>query len=174
MAQFLYRNMVTAYNTEVALTSGTALDYSKPIRVMDGKPDDPEVIRKAPVIAISRIASSGRDREYEIGSNRLWRTRNFLFSCYPAIDSNGQPCTVAAELLRSYMQNVFETEFIRIVDYSNVACTSSNILFCSDVMYIDHVVPPEDRGRSSVLAEEKHRFDVHVGVKYVVIAPLIT
>jgi hypothetical protein len=177
MIQFLGRNLKTAYDIEAAATS-VAIDpaqrFVTPLTLLKGKPDDLSVVRAAPSIAIDAMGSGERDRFYEVGSANLWRHRAYLLSCFPSLDSNGAPCDVAHELLRSYVQNAFETECISIVDYSNVLCSPTNIIFANDVMYIAAISDPIDRGQTTSLAQEKHRFDVHVTVKYVVTASLAT
>ncbi len=175
MIQFMGRNIKTAYDIEAAATSiavDPAQRFVTPLTLLKGKPDDLSVVRAAPSIAIDAMGSGERDRFYEMGSTNIWRHRSYLLSCFPSLDANGAPCDVAHELLRSYVQNAFETEVIKVVDYSNVLCNSGNIIFANDVMYIDHVSDPIDRGQTTALAAEKHRFDAHVTVKYVVAAVL--
>ena len=177
LAQFLDRNVKRAYDVEAASTSAntnTQLQYVRPLTITIGKPDDITVVRKAPVIAIAEMPSGEGDRSYEIGSAAIWRHRSFSLCCYPSLDANGTPCDTAHQLLRSYVQEAFETECISILDQSNPTFGPNNIIFASDVMYIRNVSDPIDRGQVSALAEEKHRFDVRLSVKFVVIGSLAT
>lgn len=166
MAMFLDRNLKQAYDSEAAASAGQSPDYSKPMRIMRGKPDDQTIVRAAPSIAISTLNASQHDGFYEIGTNVRYRASNFVFYCFPAIDANGQPCDVAAELLKAYMIDAFGTYGIKVLDYSNPSFSSTNILYTPDLMEIVSVGDPIDRNVHSALAEEKHRFDFHVSVKY--------
>lgn len=175
--QFLDRNLKSAYDTEVALTSSStdpAQKFPTPITIRKGKPDDLSVVTKAPVIAVSTMGSGESDRAYAIGTANIWRHRAYLLSCFPSLDANGAPCDTAHELLRSYVQDVFETECIRILDYSNPSFGPTNKLFTGEVAYIVKVSDPIDRGMTTALAYEKHRFDVHITVKFCVSASLAT
>jgi hypothetical protein len=172
---FLDRNLKTAYDIEAAATSGAsdpAQCFPTPLTIRAGKPDDITIVRAAPSIAIDMVGSGEADRAYEVGSANIWRHRAFLLSCWPSLDSTGSPCDAAHRLLRTYLQDTFEGECIRIVDYSNSLCSSGNILFTSDVMYVCKVSDPIDRGQTTALAEEKHRFDFHFAVKYCTLASL--
>lgn len=177
IGQFLDRNIKQAYDVEVLPTQfnvSAGLQYPKPLTIRAGKSDDVSLVRAAPSIAISKMPSGENERCYELGSAKIWRHRAYLFSCYPSLDATGAPCDWAHNILRSYMQDAFETECIKIIDYSNPSCTASNIIYASDDMYIVRVSDPIDRGQTTALAEEKHRFDVHLMVKFCVLAVLAT
>lgn len=175
MAQFLYRRVVTQYQTEADASATKTPDFSAgQLKVIEGSPDDPSVLRAAPVIAIGTINSSGKDRFLELGTSRGWRTMNFVFYCYPALDATNSPSSVASKLLSTLMRDAFGGETIKIVDYSNVLCTPDNILYCQYNLDLTTVAPPVFRGKTSTIAAEKHRFDMHVGVKYPVVESLAT
>lgn len=165
MAMFLDRNVKQAYDAEALLTAGQSPDYSTPLTIRRGKPDDLTIVRAAPSIAIDTIAATGGDF-YEIGSSSRYRHTNFLFSCFPATTSNGEPCDLAAHLLKAYMIDAFGTYAVKILDYSNNAFSPTNVLFTSDVIEIVKVTAPVDRGSTLALAQERHRFDMHVTTRY--------
>ena len=170
VAQFLGRNLVPAYNAEVAGRTDIA---STPLRIVAGKTDDLETVLAAPSIAIT-MSHAKADLPYEIGTAADWRSCDFLFTCYPALSPDGQPSDVAHHLLRSYMRDSFGGEVIRVLDYSNPAFSPTNILFCQDVLYITSVGAPADSGVSSTLAQERHRFLFRVKIDYVVYEVLFT
>jgi hypothetical protein len=176
MALFLDRNVKPAYDaaaTASATASSPQLRYPGLMSILGGKPDDISIVRAAPSIAVSFIASKSAD-QYEVGTNTMCRYRNFVLSCYPGLDSTGAPCETALNKLRSLMTNAFEAVAIKIVDYGNVSCTPSNILFCKDVMYIHSASGPIERASTLVIAEEKHRFDMHIGVYFAVQSQIAT
>lgn len=177
LIQFLARNIKTAYDIEVSGTVTAASPtrkYPTALTVEVASPDDISFVRRAPSIAVQDTSSGEKDRHYGIGQATIWRHRAFLLSCYPSLDGSGAPCDVAASILRSYVQDAFETECIKIIDYTNPLSNASNILFCDEVMYIVGISDPIDRSQTTALAEEKHRFDVHVKVKFAVIGSLAT
>ena len=177
LAQFLDRNVKQAYDIEAAATivnPNLQMRYVKPLTITIGKPDDITVVRKAPTIAIAEMPSGEGNRQYEIGSAVIWRHRSYLLTCFPSLDANGTPCDLAHQLLRSYMQEAFETECVSVLDQSNPLFGPGNVIFAQDVMYIRTVSDPIDRGQVSALAEEKHRFDIRLSVKFAVIGSLAT
>lgn len=172
MVQFISRSTKAAYDTEVAASQGTAVDFSQKLRVRVGKPDDRDLVLNPPVIAVDPEVSSERDNGFEIGTTKAWRHYTFVLYCYPAITADGGPCLQASDVMKAYMRNCFG-EFIRVIDYSGTS-TPSAITFCTDGMYIVNVTDPMDRGKQTTLAQERHRFDMHVTVKVPVIEVLST
>lgn len=170
VAQFIARNVVAAYNAEVAARTDIS---SSPIMVVAGKTDDLATVLQAPSIAIT-MSHAKADSKYEIGTSAGWRSCDILFTCYPALTPDGQPSDVAHHLLRSYMRDAFGGEAIRVLDYSNPSFSPTNILYCNDVMYISSVGSPLDTGVSSSLAQERHRFLFRVRLDYVVYEVLYT
>jgi len=174
MAQFLGRKVKTAYDIEVALTFGANEDISKALTIDLGRPDDPNIATNAPIIAIDVLEGTERDRYYEVGSAIIWRHMNFVFYCYPSLNQFSTPSLTAALLLRTYMRDAFGGECIQIMDYSNPGFNPNAPTFCSEVMYIVNVTDPMNRGEKTTLALERHRFDMHVQVKYPVSESLTT
>jgi hypothetical protein len=163
MALFLDRNLKVAYDAEVL--SGA---FPAPLQIRRGKPDDKSMTLIVPRIMVSTISGTEANRAYEIGSDILYRHLNFVFYCFPATAS-GEPDIEAADLLKSYMRDTFGTQYIKIVDYMNPACTPTNILFCQDVAEVTRVQDPVDRKNTTNIAEEVHRFDMHVSIRYAVL-----
>lgn len=160
IALFLDRNLKQPYDAEVA-----TLTFPTPLTIDRGKPDDKGLTLTVPRIMIDTISGTESKRAYELGSNTLWRHMNLVFYCYPST-VNSDSDFEASDLLKTYMRDTFGTSFIRIVDYSNPLCTATNILFCSDVAEVVRVQDPVDRKLPSLLAEEAHRFDMHVSIRY--------
>jgi len=169
IAQFLGRNLVVAYNAEVATGA-----YPQALTVVKGKPDDPSVSANPPTIAIATLTSTNKDDFVEVGSNVKWRFKNIVFYCYPAILTTGEPSQEANLLLQSYMKDALGTYAIKILDYSNNSFSPTNILYCSDVMYIDRVIDPMERNDKNANAITRHRFDMHLTVKYAVVESTAT
>lgn len=173
-AQFLDRVIKQQYDPEVAATAGTANDISKSLLITKGKPTDPNVYLSPPVIAIEDMPA-GKDADpYEIGTNNKFRYMRMQLYCFPALRSDGNPSDDAAYLLKAYVRDALSGVSIRIIDYSNPACTSSNVLYCAENMYIDHVTTPMDRGKRLPNAAEQGRFDVHILLRYPVAESIVT
>ena len=166
IGQYFVRRIQSAYNTEAALTSGKPEDYSKPLRIVMGKPDDPNIVTNPPVIAIDVLESTERDREYGVGTSTGWRHMNFVFYCYPSLNSYGSPSLNAAMLLRTYVRDSLGGKYIQIIDYSNPSFNPNSPTFCTQTMEIVNVTDPMNRGQNTTLALERHRFDVHLEVRY--------
>jgi hypothetical protein len=169
--RFIMNSIIQFLDRNVKATVATQ-KYPTPLTLKPAKPDNTSVVLQAPVIAVSEIGSGEKDRAYGLGQSTVWRHRSFLFSCYPSLDANGEPCDLAHDDLRTLVQNALETENIKIVDYAN--SSPGNLVFCDDLFYIVGVSDPIDRGATTALAQEKHRFDVHLTVKYTVTASLAT
>lgn len=166
---FLNRNVKTIYDTRAAATASSSGDvYTSPLRVAIGKPDDPNIEMNPPVVAIDWVESTDRQREYEIGTNNLWRHLNLALCCYPSLNSKGEPSLEAMLLLRSLMRNAMSTEYMKIVDYANQSNSVNTPMYCYDVATVCNLSGPQPRGGNSLLAQQKHRFDMHFQLKYVV------
>lgn len=175
--QFLDRNVKQAYDVEAAATGANPdvqQRFTTPLTIRKGKPDDITIVRVAPSIAVSVMQSGESDRWFEVGTTGVWRHRHYMLMCYPALDSTGAPCDAARELLRSYVQDAFEGVCIKVLDYSNPSFSPTNILYCPDTMFIEGVTDPIDRGATTALAQERHKFSMEVHVKYAVSATLFS
>jgi hypothetical protein len=149
MAQYLDRAVRVAYNAaaDASVTNNPtqpALRYAQHLMIREAKPTDISVTLN----------------------------QAFMLCCYPGLDANGQPCDVAKHKLRSLMTSAFETEDIKIMDMSNGAFSPTNIIYCGDPMYITRASEPIERNLNTMLAVEKHRFDLNVGVRFPVTASL--
>lgn len=174
VCNFLVRRIKSAYDAEAALTGGKPDDYSKPLKIMVGHPDDPNVLISTPVIAVDMLESVDPG-SVEVGTSTNWRCTNFVFYCYPSVNANGAPSYGAAMLMRAYMRDAFGGVAIQIIDYSNNSYNPVTLTpYCGDVMYIVKKTAPMNRGQSSMLAMERHRFDVHLEVKYAVMEGIST
>lgn len=162
VALFLDRNMKQAYDAEAA-----GLTFPTPLTIARGKPDDKSKLLKVPIVMVDTIPASEKANFVEIGTSNLYRHANFIFYCFPATVS-GSPSQPAADLLKAYMNDVWGTRYMRIVDYTAVGGGPTNIIFCSDVAEVTNVGTPMDRKQTTALAEEVHRFDMHVSIRYVV------
>lgn len=165
---FIYRNVTVAYNSRAIATTGQVESFVLPLTVLIGKPDDPQVIINLPSVAISNIQSTERNRAFEIGSNTLWRHMNFIFCCYPSLNQFGQPSLSAKMLLLSLMRNVISAENIKVLDSNNPSFSSASPIFCTDVLNVVNVSGPDERGNNAMLAQERHRFDIHMQTRYAV------
>jgi hypothetical protein len=164
MALFLDRNLKQAYDAEVA-----TLAFTTPLVIRRGKTDNKSNPLVVPGVYVDTISGTEKDEDYALGVAIEWRHINFVFYCFPAT-LNGEPDQEAADLLKAYMRDTFGTKYIRIVDYSNPLCTASNVLYTPDVMERTRKQDPMDRKATTTIAEEVHRFDMHVSVRYPVIA----
>lgn len=174
IAKFLDRNIKAKYDTEVGLTAGTSEDISSKLRIRLGNPTDPAIVLNPPVIALSERPAATNDDFYAIGSAIKWRHLNLDLFCFPSIRADGYPSDVAAFLLKSYMRDVFSTESIRVLDYSNPTFTAANQVYTGENLYIVHRSNPADHGKKSTNASEVNRFDMTLKVKYAVIESLAT
>jgi hypothetical protein len=165
---FLNRNVKVPYDIRAAATSTFSEVYTSPLKVMIGKPDDPNIVNNPPVIAIDDVTSTERNRFYEIGTNNLYRHFNFVLCCYPSLNSLGQASLSAQKLLESFMRNAMSAENLKLPDYTNPLFSPTNILYCNDVMQMLSWSGPYPRGANSSLAQQKHRFDIHVSLSVVV------
>lgn len=163
MALFLDRNLKQAYDAEVA-----SLTFPTALRIRRGKPNDKSQKLVVPAVLIDTISGTEAQREQWLGTNELYRHLNFVFYCFPAL-VNGEPDDRPSDLLKAYMRDAFGTKYINIVDYSNPLCNASNILYCSWPMELTRVQDPVQRKLTTALAEEAHRFDMHVSVRYPVL-----
>lgn len=164
MALFLDRNLKQAYDAEVA-----SLAFSTALTIRRGKPDNKSNPLVVPGIYVDTISGTERDEDYALGMAVEWRHMNFVLYCFPAL-VNGEPSQTAADMLKAYMRDTFGTKYIKIVDYSNAACNANNVLFTDDVMERTRKQDPIDRKATTLIAEEVHRFDMHVSIRYPVIA----
>lgn len=160
VALFLDRNLKQAYDAEVA-----TLPYNAPLTIKRGKPDDKSMALTVPRIMVDTVPASDKARVIEIGSNDMYRHLNFVFYCFPAT-VNGSPNVQAANLLKSYMRDAWGTSYVRLVDYNAVGAGPTNIIFCNDPAEVTNVGSPMDRKATTLLAEEMHRFDMHVSLRY--------
>jgi hypothetical protein len=177
MAQYLDRAVRVAYNAaaDASVTNNPtqpALRYAQHLMIREAKPTDISVTLNQALVAM-QFVGGGEKRDFiELGLSSIWRTRSFMLCCYPGLDANGQPCDVAKHKLRSLMTSAFETEDIKIMDMSNGAFSPTNIIYCGDPMYITRASEPIERNLNTMLAVEKHRFDLNVGVRFPVTASL--
>lgn len=160
VALFLDRNIKQAYDAEVA-----SLPYSTALTIRRGKPDDKSLTLTVPRIMVDTVPSSDKNRFIEIGSDDLYRHLNFVFYCFPATVS-GSPSQSAADLLKAYMRDAWGTSFVRIVDYTANGLSLDNLIFCNDPAEVVGVQAPIDRKAVTLVAEEMHRFDMHVSLRY--------
>lgn len=172
---FLVRNVKIPYDIRAAATSSLSEVFTTPLTVMAGKPDDPNIENRPPVIAIDDVTSTERNRFYEIGTNNLWRHYNFMLCCYPALTSTGDASLSAKEMLESLVRNAMSAEYIKILDATNGAFNpTTNILYCNEVLTVSNFSGPTPRGQNSTLAQQRHRFDVHLSVCVVVDEGMVT
>lgn len=168
LGNFLTRTVKTPYDIRAAATSSLPETYVTPLNVTSGKPDDPNIENHPPVVAIDDVTSTERDRFYEIGTNCMYRHYNFMICCYPSLNQFGEASLSAKELLESMMRNAMSATYIKILDATNGSFTSSNILYCNDILEVTNFSGPTPRGQNATLAQQKHRFDVHLSVRVVV------
>jgi len=164
LAMFLDRNLKARYDPEALATAGSAEDFSTKIRIRKGNPTDLAVVLNPPSIAIDERPAATDDDHYAIGTAVKWRHMNFNLYCYPALRVDGYPSDTAAMLLKAYIRDVFSTESIRILDYSNPIFSATNLVYTSDNAYIVHRSNPS----------EINRFDITLKLKYAVIESLAT
>ena len=175
LQQYFDRTIKAAYDSQVLLTAGSNEDYSTPLRIRIGKPDDDNIVLNVPVIALDPSLTTEPERNAEIGTSMSWRHYTFTFCCFPAITVDGQPSLKAASVLKSYMQSATMGEFIKIIDFGNPSCNPFNIIYCSDGFYYVRVSPPKDAaGPEAALAQERHRFDMALTLKVPVMEVLST
>src|SRR5580704_17500793 len=103
LQQYFDRTIKAAYDAQVLLTAGASEDYSTPLRIRIGKPDDDNIVLNVPVIAIDPSVSSESERNAELGTSMSGRHYTFTICCYPAITSDGKPSLKAASVLKSFM-----------------------------------------------------------------------
>lgn len=173
LAQFLTRTVKAKYDPRVASLTDPVSGYPTPLKILAGSPDDDTIVLNPPVIAINDLTISSREASYAIGDPTLWRAFNFVLYCYPSLDNAGNPSKDAAFDLRSLMKNALGTESIRIVDYTATP-TAGVYPFTGEVMYLDRVSGPMPRGGKTSIAQERHRFDFNLHVRYPVIETLDT
>lgn len=160
IALFLDRNLKQAYDAEVSTSA-----FPAPLTIERGKPDDLSQKLTVPKILIDTIGGSDKARQFEMGTNVCYRHMNLVLYCFPATAS-GSPSNSAADLLKSYVRDAFGTQYIRLIDYTAVGLTLSNLIYCNDVAEMTGLGNPIERKATSTLAEEAHRFDVHIAIRY--------
>lgn len=171
LANYLDRKVKQYYDPLAAATSSAPAPQDRfvnPITIREASPDDDTIVVAAPSIGISTAASSEKDRFAEIGTSLSWRHMSFVLACYPSLDANGAPCSIADKLLRACLRRGLATETMKILDQSNVLFSPTNIIYCNEVMYLATPGAPIPRSMTTSLAQEKHRFDYHLGVRYAV------
>jgi len=171
---FLNRNVKIPYDIRATATSSAAEVYTSPLNVAIGKPDDPNIENNPPVVAIDDVTSTEKNRFYELGTSNLYRHYNYVLCCYPSLTSTGLPSVSAKELLESLMRNAMSAEYVLIPDYTNGSFSPTNIIYCSDVLEVTNFSGPDPRGNNSTLAQQKHRFDMHLSLRVVVAEGVIT
>lgn len=175
VAQFLTRNIKAAYDIEVETLTTSSLDISKSLKIMQGKPSDTSIVLNPPVIAIDTVSPGQAVVFDEIGTTMSWRQMAVALYCYPAINAvDGKPNDDAAYLLKAYMRDMLQTYSFKALDYTNPALTASNLVYCSDNIYIARFSAPIDRGKNSPNAAERNRFDVTLHLEYPVTEALVS
>ena len=111
---YLNTNIVVPYNTAVASTS-----YPNPLGIELERPADPMTVPVFPLIVIRKLMSGRGDEPTGIGEGLVWKTKDFRFSFYPALTTQGKPEPEAEEILRHYADWALGTAlFIPVYDYS--------------------------------------------------------
>lgn len=159
LKDFLSTNVVTPYNNAVLTTS-----YPNPLRIVLGIPDDPDVYLQVPLIAIElplRDFGSETIHAVGMGDGIVWRYKQVIMCCYPAVTQDGKPSVQAANTLMGLMDYIGTALYIPIKDFSTTPATQAE---AAQVMGFRLFEP---RGRSeNILAIEKNRFDVRIDLRY--------
>ena len=171
---FLQRNVKIPYDIRAAatLSSNAAVQYSSPLSIRPGEPDDLSITANPPIIAVNTIESTERSRFYGLGQNTLFRHANFIICCFPALDQYARPCLESQLVLKALVRNALSAEYIRVLDRANTP-DDAHPVYCYDTLNVVNVSGPAPRGQHSLLAQQKHRFDFHIQVSYAVNEPTV-
>jgi len=158
LKDFLVTNVVTPYNTQVSTTT-----YPKPLNIVLGIPDDPDLALDVPLLVIEPLPKDVQSvHAVGMGDGIVWRYKQIFLCCYPAITTDGKPSVQAMNSMMALLDYALGTAlYIPIKDFSQTPAVQVEAAQVMDVrMY-------EPRGHVDPnLAIEKNRFDYRLTVRY--------